>query len=723
MRADARSVGRLIKAALPVAGAVALTPLLVFLSTTNTLFIRNAEDFANDVHVLEQFLIYALIAFILGLALFLAARLLKPAILSLPFWLYILAGPFFLVYAFLHVRRAGVMNNLFVCSAFVCVYLMAAGLLTWKGKLKAAINVASRFFLVLFIVETTIFITNIGSRKPSVSEEPEDMAIRETGQNRPNIYHIILDGFGTDLFERTLTPRLRAKLGGFQYFSDNITGYAGTYVSVPSIFYGNLYSSELSPMEYMNAAFMSKTSLLHWLKEAGYDTRAFLTFSLCEGAKKAFRLVRLHSQYAEPGFRVDLSGEFRTLWLYAHFPDLLVRALVPERAIDQLKRGRVLPKVHPVHSYASFQRYLRDEERMPPHNRYTFLHLMIPHSPFVLRPDGSFGPLLKDGSLPETSSMDQGRCATNMIVQFTDVLKRLGRFDDSLVLIHADHGNWWVGEPGQVKKIRLAHALMLLKLPGRDASTAFEVRDEETHLIDVAPTVLDAVGIEPGIPYPGIPLTHPELVPRDRERKFVFYNAFLGNKWDPADFVHHTVRGRRLKNERNGVTTVEASLTQDEERYFNGEQPVSNLQNGGFEEFMTGWAGLGEAPKWERESKLVKFGKSSIKLTSSPADGGRTQKHIITLTAPPIEELRGKEVSFGAWVHTAAPDRVTVQIIDSWKNYFGASPTKANEWQLVIRRAVIPGDAKQVSFAVTVSHDGKTPTVCHLDGAALVIHQ
>ena len=729
MRLDRAKVGSLCKAALPVAGAVALTPLLLFVSTTNTLFIRNATDFVNDVHVLDQFLTYFVLASVLGLLLFSLARFLMPRLLSLPFWLYVLAGPFFLVYAFFHVRVPAGMDRLSVCGTFAVVYFSAAGLLTWKGKLEVALAACSRGFVVFLLIEALIFVTNGESRRTVFQDDVDLTPLKETQTTRPNIYHIVFDQYATEFFEQVLTPELRSRLAGFQYFPENITPYSGTQIAIPSVFHGHPIPPDVTKQSYETEAFSTETSFLYPLTEAGYDTYAFLSVNYWNQSKyRLFRHRQTFSEYADVSFAADGTREFRTLWVYAHFPAFVSRRFISAKTIDELTHNAVLPQLQPVTSYVGFKRFLREEESLPDQGRYTFMHVMLPHGPYVLRRDGSYGPPLEDGSLPATSIIEQTYCATDLLVQFIERLSKLRRFDDSMVIVHADHGARSADKGAELclsgipQIVSRSRALLLLKLPGRDASTPFEVCDLETSLFDIAPTVLDAVGISHSVSYPGISLTHQDRFPTGRQRLYAFYNEQKG--WD-AGRTLYLVEGKRYTNRATGRVSFHRFLTPAEERYFAGSGTL-----GGFEqfpegaEFPAGWGGLLEAPTCEPENGIVKSGKYSVKLTSSPTEGERSrEKHMRALIVPPIERLRGKELVFGLWVHTSQPEKVKVQIIDSWQRYHGVNPRKRDEWELVTQRAVISEDAKVVCFTVAVAHDGQSPTVCYADSATLIIHE
>ena len=78
---------------------------------------------------------------------------------------------------------------------------------------------------------------------------------------------------------------------------------------------------------------------------------------------------------------------------------------------------------------------LEQEAELPATGRYTLIHLVILHSPEVLAADCSYGAA---GS--KTTQLEQAGCATKLLVDFVERLKELGRFDNSLVIAHADHG-------------------------------------------------------------------------------------------------------------------------------------------------------------------------------------------------------------------------------------------------------------------------------------------
>lgn len=86
--------------------------------------------------------------------------------------------------------------------------------------------------------------------------------------------------------------------------------------------------------------------------------------------------------------------------------------------------------------------------------------------------------------------------------ELVDELKRRGRYENALIVVSADHGELLgehdiVGHGGRMMYEGLLHVPMVVKLPGTTRPKA--VVDDPVQLVDILPTVLDAVGA----PVPG----------------------------------------------------------------------------------------------------------------------------------------------------------------------------------------------------------------------------
>jgi arylsulfatase A-like enzyme len=148
----------------------------------------------------------------------------------------------------------------------------------------------------------------------------------------------------------------------------------------------------------------------------------------------------------------------------------------------------------------------REEARMPPNGRYVYAHAALPHTPFVL--DRQCRYVGKRNRNAKVRYLDQAECAVLLIGEFLDELKRLGRYDAATIVLHSDTGHGLGGIAGKtrpagrrtlgVSEIGLVYtlqALLMVKPP--HASGPLRILETPTQLVDLFPTILDLLDLEP----------------------------------------------------------------------------------------------------------------------------------------------------------------------------------------------------------------------------------
>lgn len=143
----------------------------------------------------------------------------------------------------------------------------------------------------------------------------------------------------------------------------------------------------------------------------------------------------------------------------------------------------------------------------------------------------------------EAAITDQNLCAAKMLRQFVTTLKRLDRYEDSLVLVHADHGSGLVAVDNELHALPLPtssivgetrvnpshdayhierlRALLMIKPAGRgDAKSPFLEDNARTSLLDIAPTLAEFASGDAQRSYPGYSLLRPSEIPKDRVRHY-----------------------------------------------------------------------------------------------------------------------------------------------------------------------------------------------------------
>jgi hypothetical protein len=473
-------------------------------STASDLYLRNQAEFEHDSSLLTPYFVLSF-AGLVGSAAFTPFRQYRWVRLLL--WSHILAAPWFILF---HVLQTWSLGAYFFrwllalpigTASLTLTYLGSAFLLERSSRthLESIVLPVAAFSAILLGTEFFIFVHSYEtpSRRSAEIRLPDTYEVPP----RPNIYHLVLDGYQTDLFEMALSGEIRDALVGFVYYPKALALYGDTKDSVPSFLTGQMRPEGMSSDAFLLHGLGSRDSFLYWLKKSGYATLAYLP-PLYRVGTRLFDERIFHSENGRSEEVRALNHDtFLRLWAYSNLPRPVTDALLGSSwfvvnegdDLAQIERDRFLPRSAPVRSYFSFLNALEQEALLPNRNRYTLNHLLIPHVPEVLHADCSFDP-----SKPVSGPLPQARCATRILVRFVERLKQLDRFDDALVVIHADHGEYYrvdndAVHPSDDISLRV---LMLVKPPRR--REPFTVSEREVTLLSLAPTILEIAGIKDG---------------------------------------------------------------------------------------------------------------------------------------------------------------------------------------------------------------------------------
>lgn len=485
------------------------TPFVVFISSSHGLYVNNQHELNYQSRVLLPFVGLFLVTFILGMGLLALRR--RRGVNSL-LCAYYLAGPFYLLFLFLQSLPVG--NNFFLwlfdTPAGVLAYAASFIWTVYRLSPLFDINKVSKLFALfatlLFALEVPPFLARLEPHPP-VPTSVEVARSIPSQPNLPNIYHIVMDAFQSDYFDMLLDSDTKAALRGFAYFPRTKAVYELTRRSLPSVFSGRYFRVDMPWRDYQQMAMNSESSFLFWLKREGYTTIAYsprmYTFETT-----LYDLVIEHEDNPRTDELLEMNtSTFERLWLYASAPRLITRWMMDtdwfiQYGVDQdmrlMKNERFLAYSRPIESYFSFLSYMDQEQYLPDSGRYTFVHLLIPHPPEVFDPACSYqAPAQTIGPLSQT------QCAVKLMKDFVALLKRLGRYDDSLIILQGDHGNFYRYEDGHfISTDEVSpNALLLIKPIG--ASGPFTVSEAESTLLDIAPTLLYSLGIEHDLEFDG----------------------------------------------------------------------------------------------------------------------------------------------------------------------------------------------------------------------------
>ncbi len=171
---------------------------------------------------------------------------------------------------------------------------------------------------------------------------------------------------------------------------------------------------------------------------------------------------------------------------------------------------------------------------------FGYLHLMLPHQPWVVREDGALYDVAagrydyeadSDAEWPVRVTRQrhvlQTRYTDQILGQFLDHLKAQGHYDDALIVVVGDHGVAF--EPGEFSRSlsdeglpAVAYTPLLIKAPGQ---TEGSVDAQNVSIVDIPLTIADLLDI--GLPWEtvGAPAGSSEVRARDAQKEIYAFTS------------------------------------------------------------------------------------------------------------------------------------------------------------------------------------------------------
>lgn len=397
--------------------------------------------------------------------------------------------------------------------------------------------------------------------------------VKESISAKPNVYHIVFDGYTSLAFLGSLAEQgfSNHSFDGFTFFEKNRSNFLNTNCSTAS---------------FLSGTFPEKNqSVSKWLREP-----------LSRGIHKSFHTEGYHlSQYTVSGAytpwsfvkEVEVLGSMEgqksfsamvlrvaDLSLARFSPTFLRHMVVSQKSayqgiVTEWAKGTqfsVLPPDHILsyHSVDQIEGMLKDERRRPARGQYYYVHTMLPHPPMSrgracessLTPE--YLARLKRSPTPHNitlrNSLERGatyapegyleslHCATLQMMKVIQALKTSGHYRDSIIIFQSDHGyqyritspmfsgspsiqNWDVFRSIEERNVRklsadkidfMTRALLLIK-PAGESIVPMKISSKPTQLVDVPNTLFHLAGIAERASE-GAPVFKPHAISMQREQ-------------------------------------------------------------------------------------------------------------------------------------------------------------------------------------------------------------
>lgn len=357
----------------------------------------------------------------------------------------------------------------------------------------AATRIFLRYLSVLPVVLLAVFVA--ASPVSKLVFPPAASGATARGGDPVPIVMIVADELPTETLlddanriDPTLFPNLASFAGGSTWYRNNTAVASFTQGAVPALVSGLYPSGDLpQPVQYSH-------NLFSWLNDSHRLNVWESITSLCTASGC--------DPHRESGALSVLTAEAWRNWKGHSLPwDRPRAAVMAEDPLGQAV-GQRDDRV---------ERFIRSLARPSGRPRLDYMHVLLPHIPWTRLPDGRRYPAPKGGGLGQFVAywttdyaaalgrqrhVLQARYFDRLLGRVLDRLRTLGTYDDSLVVVTADHGMAFdAGEPWRgvtpADYSSLPWAPLLVKLPGQ---TEGRMDERNVEQIDLLPTLAAALG-------------------------------------------------------------------------------------------------------------------------------------------------------------------------------------------------------------------------------------
>ena len=360
--------------------------------------------------------------------------------------------------------------------------------------------------------------------------------------SKQNVIHLILDSFQSDIFQEIIDEDLdyyRKALDGFTFFKETTGSFPTTYMSVPAILSGENYKNDVPMREFVERIMNGKT-ITNVLYDNGYVVDLVMhghgffrgNFSNCYSLPTPYGVTENQYEQIKSALLLDLV-------LFRYSPHFFKKGIYSNQLwlTQRLMRKEKKLYLTPLSHEAFFSDLIANMSISGKKPVYKYIHLNITHSPMVMKEDCSYAGKVLPRSKRNLKIQD--KCALCQFIEFLRKLKALGIYDNSLIVLEADHG-----AGGEVKMIdtnknmnayyiagMVGSALPLMVIKPPHSRGPLRISTAQTALTDTPATISSILNLDVGFPGQSVFDIDPN---RDRERRYYHYK-WLHERWQ-ADF-------------------------------------------------------------------------------------------------------------------------------------------------------------------------------------------
>jgi len=421
----------------------------------------------------------------------------------------------------------GVFNGILIdwdqhrLHGWIDLFIWVSGLtlaLVFSKKLFRACFIASMSLIFIQVVSLVVVSFSLGSgfwlKKYDIPMKYPESLTRYS--NDLNIVHIVFDHFQTDVFSEIVKEEsLEEVFDGFTVYKENMANVPITSYSIPAMLSGDVYNGEVSYDDYYNSTV--KKSIPNYLFDKNFDVNLVPLLPLQKAKYTSYYEVPNVYGSSIEDERLQNADHLLEVSLFRYSPQFLKKLIYnDEKWLISTLLFRS-PAEEIINHVNFFKDYIFDIKKGGSKPAYHFIHLRMPHPPYVLDQNGNYNEGL--GQTNRDSYKNQAKYAVKLFLDLLKKIKDEGLYDNALIILCSDHGSEFrpVVKGVQIPMEQdMVPALLAVKPP--HCRGRMQVSNAQTMVSDIPATIMNILGFE--TEYGGIPVVSANHS-TERERIFV----------------------------------------------------------------------------------------------------------------------------------------------------------------------------------------------------------
>lgn len=441
--------------------------------------------------------------------------------------------------------KSVVLINLVIWLLILAVIAILAVALIKRGQRKIVVTGVKFVSLALVAMQTVALVSLLPGTDSASSEESDYLTTKGEFQlaQGKNVVVFILDTCDLTYVNNALKkyPDLMEGMKGFTYYPNAVSTHSRTYPSIPYLLTGEVCYFDIPYNDYINKAY-TDSGFLPAIHEAGGDIRiftenAYVSSAISDKVSNSTRVSRRDlSVISVPNLikqmlKVSLYREAP----YAVKPRFQYEISAINGAVINLEDGFI--SENDALFYAQFQeKGLTVTDEYPA--AFRFYHLNGAHAGFNI---DQYAQPTNPGDIASAIRGD-----FYIIEDYIQQMQEQGIYEDSTIIITADHG---FSSTDDVKTLQVQEAacpLLLVKEAGKGMEDSLEASEAPVGHADLFPTILAGFGLD--YEEYGRPIY--EIPENEQRERLYYFSAFVSDEEGEVALREYRITGdaRNIEN-------------------------------------------------------------------------------------------------------------------------------------------------------------------------------